>query len=81
MCRSYRPGRRASKEILSTVGTNIRTLRKKARLSQQVIADRAEIDRAYLSAIETGQQNTSIAVLEGIAGALGTSIPFLFGGV
>jgi transcriptional regulator with XRE-family HTH domain len=53
------------------IGANIRWLRKDADLSQEALAAKVGIDMRYLGGIERGQENPTVAVLAGIAGALG----------
>jgi transcriptional regulator with XRE-family HTH domain len=52
----------------------IRVARSLADLSQGELADRAEIDRSYLSLIESGKRQASIETIEKIATGLG--LPF-----
>lgn len=52
------------------VGEKIRSLRKSAGLSQEVLADRCGIFRTYLSRIESGAANPSLVVLVTLAKAL-----------
>ena len=60
--------------IQRILGENIRELRDAAGWNQQELADRADISRAYLSRIETGSVNVSLAVIMRIARVLGTTI-------
>ncbi len=53
--------------------TNVRARRKALRLSQQELADAANIDRTYASQIERAIANPSLLVVESIAKALNTS--------
>jgi transcriptional regulator with XRE-family HTH domain len=52
----------------------IRVARSLADISQGELADRAEIDRSYLSLIESGKRQPSVETIEKIAKAL--KIPF-----
>jgi len=52
----------------------IRVARSLADISQGTLADRAEIDRSYLSLIESGKRKPSIETIERIARAL--KLPF-----
>jgi transcriptional regulator with XRE-family HTH domain len=60
------------------VARNIRRLRVANRLSQEVLAVDAEIDRTYVSRLERGLENPTVAVLERIAKALSAEIDELF---
>ena len=67
-------------DVCSIIGTNIRKLRNSKKLSQEELAFSAEIDRSYLSEIENGQKNLSVAMLDHIAVALDVRITELFVG-
>ena len=60
------------------VARNIRRLRVAKGLSQEVLAVDAEIDRTYVSRLERGLENPTVAVLERLAKALSASIDELF---
>jgi transcriptional regulator with XRE-family HTH domain len=60
------------------VARNIRRLRVANGLSQEVLAVDAEIDRTYVSRLERGLENPTVAVLERIANALSANIEELF---
>ena len=60
------------------VAWNIRRLRVERLVSQEAFAVDAGIDRTYVSRLERGMENPTVAVLEGIAVALGVEIEALF---
>jgi transcriptional regulator with XRE-family HTH domain len=60
------------------VAWNIRGLRVARGISQDAFAVDAGIDRTYVSRLERGMENPTVAVLEGIAAALGVEIEELF---
>ena len=60
------------------VAINIRKLRVRRALSQEVLAVDAEIDRTYVSRLERGLENPTVAVLERLARALNGRIVDLF---
>ena len=60
------------------VARNIRRLRVAKGLSQEVLAVDAEIDRTYVSRLERGLENPTVAVLERIAKALSANIEEFF---
>ena len=66
--------------ICEIVGTNVRKARQESGLSQEDVAFEAEIDRSYLSEIESGQKNVSITILAKIAKGLGVPIASMFEG-
>jgi transcriptional regulator with XRE-family HTH domain len=60
------------------VARNIRRLRVAYGLSQEALAVDAEIDRTYVSRLERGLENPSVAVLERLAKALSANIEEFF---
>ncbi|MDR3505112.1 MAG: helix-turn-helix transcriptional regulator [Acidocella sp.] len=64
--------------VQALVARNIRRLRVARKISQDVFAADAGIDRAYVSRLETGQENPTILILERLAAALEVEIAELF---
>jgi transcriptional regulator with XRE-family HTH domain len=62
---------------LKALAKAVRLLREKANLSQEDLADRAEIDRTYVSGIERGMRNPSLRVLIRVADGLGVTLATL----
>lgn len=60
------------------VARNIRLLRIARGLSQEMLAVDAGIDRTYVSRLERGLENPSVAVLEKLARALASNIEEFF---
>lgn len=58
-------------DIQKRLGKNVRRLRDELGMSQETFADHANIHRTYISDIERGARNPTIAVVEKIAKALG----------
>jgi transcriptional regulator with XRE-family HTH domain len=52
------------------VGQRIRELRNEIGISQEALANRAEIDRTYVTDVENGRRNISIENLEKLVNAL-----------
>lgn len=48
---------------IKTIGTNIAKARKEAKLTQEQLANEADIDRSYISDIENGKANLSVGML------------------
>ncbi|WP_205949663.1 helix-turn-helix transcriptional regulator [Paracoccus sp. SM22M-07] len=48
------------------------------RLSQEELADRAELDRSYVGRIERGEQNATLETAQKVADALGVGLDVLF---
>ena len=60
------------------VAWNIRRLRTARGVSQEGLAADTGIDRAYISALETGQGNATVDLLERMARALGVDLAEFF---
>jgi transcriptional regulator with XRE-family HTH domain len=60
------------------VAHNLRKLRVARGLSQESLAVDAEIDRTYVSRLERGLENPTVAVLERLANALESDIGEFF---
>ena len=63
------------------VARNIRRLRVRNGLSQEGLALEAEIDRSYMSRLERGVENPTIAILDKVARALKTPVAELFSAI
>lgn len=59
-------------------GRAVRRHRELLRLSQEELADRAGIDRTYISGVERGVRNPSLMVMQRIASALGSDLDVIF---
>ncbi|MCQ2387768.1 MAG: helix-turn-helix transcriptional regulator [Clostridia bacterium] len=64
--------------IQEKVGLRIKELRHKLNISQEELADRANVHRTYIASLEVGKRNISIAVLEKIVDALEVSLSEFF---
>ena len=56
------------------LGANIKKIRTKKKMSQGDICRKLAMDRSYMSAVESGKKNITLAVLERLANALGVSV-------
>lgn len=66
----------------SGIGIRLRTIRKKLGIRQEELADRAGINRSYISNLENGRSSPTLDVLEKLAKGLGVRlIDFFPGGV
>ena len=65
-------------DIRKRFGKNVKRIRLEKKLSQEQLANLADVDRTYLPSIEKGERNVSIVIAERIALALGVSIRDLF---
>lgn len=64
--------------VKERLGERILEVRKQKSLSQEKLALKANIDRAYMHLIEKGKTNVSIELIEKIAIALEIDIKYLF---
>ena len=65
-------------ELLSNIGTRLRTAREALGLSQEAVAARAQLNTSYLSQIERGRKMASLEVLMRLSGAVNLSLGELF---
>jgi len=65
-------------DIKLKVGQRIKELRKNLELSQEALANNAEVDRTYMTDVENGRRNISVEVLERIIMALKVSYSEFF---
>lgn len=56
------------------LGVNIKKIRVRKKMSQGDICRKLNMDRSYMSAVESGKKNITLAVLERLAAALGVSV-------
>jgi transcriptional regulator with XRE-family HTH domain len=70
-----RGGSYSAKRVLAD---NLRLLRVKQRLSQNVLADEAGVTQALVSAIERGRANPTVESLERLAQVLGVRLAEFF---
>ena len=61
-------------DIKILVGKRVKELRNKLGISQEELAARAELDRTYITSVECGKRNISIANIEKLAKALNVSL-------
>ncbi len=57
-------------DIRKVFGANVRVYRRAAGLSQEAVAARMGVDRAYVSAIERGLQNVTLLTILQVAESL-----------
>ena len=67
--------------VAKAVGNRIRDLRQKKGISQEALADEAEMHRTYMWGIERGRRNPSLGHLTRIADALEVPLASLFEGI
>lgn len=65
-------------DINNKIGDRIRDLRKTKNISQEALANIAEVDRTYMTGVETGKRNVTVKILEKIIVALDTDFATFF---
>lgn len=61
------------RRALSAFGTRVRELRREQGLSQEDLADRANLHRTYVGSIERGERNVALLNIHRLAKALGVT--------
>ncbi len=69
----------ASGDLRAAFGRRVRELRLSLGLSQEELAERADLHRNYIGGIERGERNVGILNVGKLAEALAVSIAELFG--
>jgi len=69
--------RKPGVEIRKALAGNVRTLRFRLGISQEELADRCDLHRTYVGAIERAERNVTLSTLEVFSKALGVSVPDL----
>lgn len=64
----------------ATVGLRIRGLRVKMGLSQEALAEQADLSPTYISHIERAEKKPSLSALIRLAAALGVTLDFILAG-
>jgi transcriptional regulator with XRE-family HTH domain len=67
--------------VLSAFGLNVRRQREARKLTQERLAERADLDPTYISGIERGVRNPSLLSISRVAGALGVPVSALCSGI
>lgn len=65
------PAKRLAKSVAEQFGGELRKARKDAQLTQQALAEQAEIDPVFVSMLENGRRQPSLAVLVSLERVLG----------
>ncbi len=68
-------------QTLTRFGRNVRRRREAVGLSQEALAEKADLDRTYVSGIERGVRNPTILSASRVAAALKVSLAELLNGV
>ena len=64
--------------LLQALGARVRRLREAKSWTQEVLAERADLDRSYIAGIEAGLRNPSVKAAAKLARGLGVSLSELF---
>ena len=70
--------RKRKNPMFQAFGWKVRQLRNAKHWTQEMLAERADLDRSYIAGIEAGLRNPSLKSIASIARALGTSLVHLF---
>ncbi|WP_139652457.1 helix-turn-helix domain-containing protein [Raoultibacter phocaeensis] len=70
-----------TKATRKAIGARIRSLRKQNGLTQVTFANMVNIERAYLSRVESGERNPSIDMIERIANGFGLTLSEFLDGI
>ena len=65
-------------DVKILVGKRVKDLRNKLGISQEELADIAQLDRTYITSVECGRRNISIVNIEKLAKALKVSLSEFF---
>ncbi len=65
-------------DIKAILGTRIRKLRKERGLSQEALAEKADLHYTFIGEVERGEKNISLVSLEKLAKALEVTLMDLF---
>ncbi len=65
-------------DIKLKIGLRIKELRQLKKLSQEGLANIANVDRTYVNSVENGRRNISVELLEKLIIALGSSFEIFF---
>jgi transcriptional regulator with XRE-family HTH domain len=65
-------------DVRKIMGKQIKTLRQARGMSQEELSEKISINSKYLSAIERGKANPTLAVLTRLADSLKVGVPDLF---
>jgi transcriptional regulator with XRE-family HTH domain len=65
-------------DIKSKIGLRIKELRSNKKISQEKLAELADLDRTYINSVENGRRNISIENVEKITKALDVTLQEFF---
>ncbi len=75
------PARPSPDTTLKKFGDNVRSRRESQSLTQEKLAEIADLDRTYISSVERGARNISLQSIVRLAKALKTTAASLCGGI
>lgn len=65
-------------DVKIAIGKRVKELRNKLGISQEELADIAQLDRTYITSVERGRRNVSIVNIEKLANALKVTLAEFF---
>jgi len=85
LARKLSPRNRGSQAVSTDEGrlqllfaTNVKLIRKARELSQEALADLADLDRTFVSSVERNRRNVTVGSIQRIADALRVDVRILF---
>ena len=66
------------KGLQADIGVRLRSMRVAQRLSQEALAERANLHRNYVGSVERGERDIGLGSLARLVGALGSSLAEFF---
>lgn len=78
-CRSCFPYAMSRSKIYQVVGENIHIMRRRAHLSQEQLAEKADLTTNYIGQVERAEKKVTLETLEIIAKVLGVRVRDLMG--
>jgi transcriptional regulator with XRE-family HTH domain len=67
--------------ISKLFGKRVREIRKRRKLSQERLAEKAGLDRSFMSGIERGVENPTLYTIQAVAEGLGVTVGELMKGL
>lgn len=76
--RGSKPAPPNERELIELFGENMRVVRNRRELTQEALGDLSDLDRTYISGLETKKRNATLLIVQRIAQALDVDVRVLF---
>lgn len=76
--RGSKPAPDNERQLVELFGQNMRLVRRRRELSQEALGDLSDLDRSYISGLETKKRNATLTTVQRIAEALDVDVRLLF---